>query len=525
MEINEIVEKLKYYTEDLPKEALKEAIKNKEEIKPKLLEMLEYTKNNLEKIYYEEDEFFGYTYAMFLLAEFKETRAFPYLIDLINRDEDENEDIVDYIIGDDYPEYLPRLLASTYNGDDKALFDIIENTDLNEFVRSSVLQTFAILYLNGIKDRDFIVSYFKKLLDDKKDEDNSYLYEEIFVETEHLRLIELDGIIDKIFNLIEDKEEIHELKDIFANENYKINKNLYPFKPCYEYIYDTIGIMEEWQCFRYREDEEYEQSDDNKVCEYIISNRANNIENNHNLGRNDLCYCGSGKKYKKCCMNKDKSKDIEKLDFIDHCISKAEWYLKRKETRKGHALYRMAWFDVKDICKENNIKSISEYDEKYEGYDSLLNWLQDYDNLLEMCDEEDKLYERLELWNSVEEIFDLNDEKNLYWKERTIRETANTEFRLGNEHKATKIIEEYLNEKENWVWGYIEMADWYDNKRDEKHYNLEKAKNILLKTEQIKDIEDMDAVYERLESIYDKLGDKEKLKEYAKKWDEYVHGK
>ena len=59
--------------------------------------------------------------------------------------------------------------------------------------------------------------------------------------------------------------------------------------------------MKEWQCFRYREDEEYEQSDDNKVCEYIIFNRANNIENNHDLGRNDLCSCGSGKKYKNCC--------------------------------------------------------------------------------------------------------------------------------------------------------------------------------------------------------------------------------
>ena len=315
MEINEIVEKLKYYTEDLPKEALKEAIKHKEEITPKLLELLEYTKNNLEKIYYEEDEFFGYIYAIFLLAEFKEQRAFPYLIDLINRDKKENEDIVDYIIGDDYPEYLPRLLASTYNGDDKALFDIIENTDLNEFVRSSVLQTFAILYLNGIKERDFIVTYFKKLLEDKKQEDTSYLYKEIFVETEHLRLIELDGIIDKIFNIIEDKAEIQDLKDVFANENYKINKNLYPFKPCYEYIYDTIGIMEEWQCFRYREDEEYEQSNDNKVCEYIISNRANNIESNNNLGRNDLCYCGSGKKYKKCCMNKDKSKKYYEIFF------------------------------------------------------------------------------------------------------------------------------------------------------------------------------------------------------------------
>ena len=30
------------------------------------------------------------------------------------------------------------------------------------------------------------------------------------------------------------------------------------------------------------------------------------------------------------------------------------------------------------------------------------------------------------------------------------------------------MIEEYLNKKENRVWGYIEMADWYDNKRDEE---------------------------------------------------------
>lgn len=76
MKINEIIEQLKYYTENLPKEALKQAIKHKEEITPKLIEMLEYTKNNLDEIYYEEDEFFGYIYAYFLLAEFREQKHF-----------------------------------------------------------------------------------------------------------------------------------------------------------------------------------------------------------------------------------------------------------------------------------------------------------------------------------------------------------------------------------------------------------------------------------------------------------------
>jgi tetratricopeptide (TPR) repeat protein len=29
------------------------------------------------------------------------------------------------------------------------------------------------------------------------------------------------------------------------------------------------------------------------------------------VGRNDLCPCGSGKKYKKCCMMKDEAKNLE----------------------------------------------------------------------------------------------------------------------------------------------------------------------------------------------------------------------
>lgn len=134
MEIKEIVKELEYYNEELPKEALEKAIEYKEEMIPELLKMLEYTKENLENIFNEKDEFYGYIYAFFLLAEFREKRAFPYLIDLINK----GEEYVEYIIGDDYPDYLHRLLASCYNGDDKLLFDIIEDKKCNEFIRSLI---------------------------------------------------------------------------------------------------------------------------------------------------------------------------------------------------------------------------------------------------------------------------------------------------------------------------------------------------------------------------------------------------
>jgi hypothetical protein len=38
-------------------------------------------------------------------------------------------------------------------------------------------------------------------------------------------------------------------------------------------------------------------------------------KNMSKIGRNDLCFCGSGKKYKKCCMLKENRAMIEEVDF------------------------------------------------------------------------------------------------------------------------------------------------------------------------------------------------------------------
>ena len=98
--------------------------------------------------------------------------------------------------------------------------------------------------------------------------------------------------------IIENDEEREDLKNTLIDES-KINRNRYPFKPFYEYIYDTVGIMGEWQCFRYLEDEEFEKSEDYIICQYIIQKRKENYMNPKvDIGRNDLCYCGSGKNIK-----------------------------------------------------------------------------------------------------------------------------------------------------------------------------------------------------------------------------------
>ena len=127
------------------------------------------------------------------------------------------------------------------------------------------------------------------------------------------------------------------------------------------------------------------------------------------------------------------------------------------------------------------------------------------------------MYQRLEFWNNIENTFNLKDTTQLYWKEKAILERANTYFRLGNKQKATELIENYLKEKPNWVWGYVEMSCWYDNEFYKENYDIEKAKEILLRAEKINNMEDMDIIYERLEDIYMKLGDKKTAKIYSDK--------
>ena len=68
------LQKIKVLRTELPKEAIREVLK--EEITPKLSEMLEYTKKILEKIYNEGDDFFGYNYAYFYQQNLKNKMRF-----------------------------------------------------------------------------------------------------------------------------------------------------------------------------------------------------------------------------------------------------------------------------------------------------------------------------------------------------------------------------------------------------------------------------------------------------------------
>lgn len=170
---------------------------------------------------------------------------------------------------------------------------------------------------------------------------------------------------------------------------------------------------------------------------------------------------------------------------------------------------------VSDICRKEKIKTIKEYDEKYEGYNILSNWIQEYDNLLYESNQEDYLVDRVNMCKEAKEIFDLDG----YWDEHFTRSLANSYYRLGERKQAEELITEYLQKDSAWGFGYIEMADWYLD-FEEKDY--EKARDILEKALENENLRDKEVLYERLVDIFDKLGNKEMSKYYDDKWNEFI---
>lgn len=513
MKIEQILEKLKYYEGTLPVKELQEAIKQKEKITPYLIEMLDYTMKHLDEIIKQDDDFFGYTYAIFLLAEFREKKLFPYLIQLMNK----GESVIEYIIGDDFPEYLARLLASSYDEQNQELIKIIEDSNISEYIRSSALETYGILYLQNDLDKQFLITLLKDLIN-KRDNDCCILYDIIIDEITNLKLIELKDEAYKLKNNVKDDETFEEFEKIINSKDYHINRYTYPLFEHYEYIHDTIEIMDKWQIFCYKEDEEFQNSTNYLFLKKAINDRIE--QSKIKLGRNDPCICGSGKKYKKCCLNKNTS-SLEELNSIDYFVARAQWHILRNQDQKAFDCYRIAFFDIIAFCSKNNIKTIEEFDYHFISYDSLSNWLDDF--LMLIGNNSDKInfqYEKLFICKTIEETFNLNQDNNEYWKEEIIRERANALFNIGKIDEATETIESYLKEKPLWLWGYIEMADWYYLDKS-NNYNPEKAIEILERTLNLDINEDMDVVYERLIDLYKNINNKDKVKEYHDKLAKY----
>jgi hypothetical protein len=160
MTIDEILDELRYNDEgELPVTALEEAISKKEEIIPELIKIVEYTSEHADECLKDERNYFAHIYALFLLASFKEKRAYKPIIKLFSLPEEVLYNLFDDII----IHYTDIFLYLISNGDDSLIKELILNKNASEFTRAGAIISIKMMYSSGIKTRDEIINYYKYL--------------------------------------------------------------------------------------------------------------------------------------------------------------------------------------------------------------------------------------------------------------------------------------------------------------------------------------------------------------------------
>jgi hypothetical protein len=159
MTVAEIIDALTSCSRQFPAEALSAAMAQRAEITPRLLEILEDVAANPER-YAREDSLIP-LYAAYLLAYFRETRAYQPLTKIIAAPGDK---VAGRLFGDMITERLKNILAAVDDGDPGPLKQLVESGSVDDFVRGDALNAFQVLVHTDQIPRETVVKYFRRRL-------------------------------------------------------------------------------------------------------------------------------------------------------------------------------------------------------------------------------------------------------------------------------------------------------------------------------------------------------------------------
>lgn len=294
----------------LPRASMQWALDHWDEACPALIDVLDRYTGGEDRSEEIRDTVF---FAAHLFGQRAEGRAFPALCRLM-REAEACEDA----LGDATTESLPQIVLSTYGGDLTLLKGVVEAAAADQFVRHGALMAMAYLTRTGrIPDAE-MHAYLLHLYNEMRPQAECYVwtgwveavaclgYRDYAMLAERLLR---RGFVDRFVMSVEDfrgdlRRTLDDPEGMAGFEGDRIA----PFG-------DAIETLSHWYYFteKYKQDQaraaarlavdkKYGRSDSGAA--YPIHTSPPYINELRRVGRNDRCPCGSGRKYKKCCLGK-----------------------------------------------------------------------------------------------------------------------------------------------------------------------------------------------------------------------------
>ena len=273
----------------LPRETL---ISDLEKVLDDAVKRYEY----FNEIEYEEETHSFVLHALFLLMELNAKESLPKILLFLEFD----YDFLELWLGDHKTETLWQCIYKLGFNQLEKLEDFLLKPGIDTFCKTPATDTLCQIVLHHPEKRDEILGIYSNIFNaflNAKIEDN-------LIDTEFLGLTISDVVDCELKELLPVIKKLYEKKyvslgvcgdyDDIAEEFLSLRKRNHK-REVFNIFELYNNVLTAWSGYNEEEDTKSRNEDYYIKPEQAVSEK---------IGRNEPCPCGSGKKYKKCCMNK-----------------------------------------------------------------------------------------------------------------------------------------------------------------------------------------------------------------------------
>ena len=285
--------------EALPREAIRACVARGDEMLPVFLGILGDDRNRRYAALQPENLLF---FVIHILGEIGDRRAFSPMMAFLAGD----QGWIEAVLGDAVTETLPKVLISLYDGDKECLYRLMNDPSVDGFVRSAAFDAWTYHVAAGRIGREEAERYLSSALKTLEPQEEDFVWAAWLEAVARLGCVGLKDKVREAFDRglispgdisFRDFERILEAA-LQADDPLAFledKERLAPFT-------DTVGTLSGWYGFS----EEYlrrKREAKQPLPPPLPIEPVHTVTNPYrNVGRNDPCPCGSGKKFKKCCL-------------------------------------------------------------------------------------------------------------------------------------------------------------------------------------------------------------------------------
>ena len=446
-----------------------------------------------------------FLYALYLCAEMRCEAAFERYVRILRLP----NLLLDALIGDILTEDMNQMLARTCGGRGDALKALVEDETVNEYARSQALMALVNLVAAGTFAREEAEQYCVDLLARRLERRPSHIWDAAATMAEKLHIKAALPLIETAYQRgwtdsgFQSFEEIKSALSTPHNEGRltALREKTAAFDTAREISFFARNWVEK---------DNLPEPDPMELLEEPRAARRRSQSKTAKIGRNEPCPCGSGKKYKKCCIDRkdipaseETPEDGDLLNLADEWIAAGYYYLEQDWPHKALTCWWQGWREAQSILpKSVQAPDTEDCNELFASCDFFSNWLQDYLLILEENFERNAVAAQngLEFCRQAEERFPVMSQQLKYFfmeiKSRLL-------LALGSPEEAFSVLTQIIELQPNSARGYVVLAEILSE--DALRFNLrpdiDRARELLLQArDKATDCEDWD-VEIRLEDL------------------------